>query len=165
MIVLPFRTLVAGILASALVSTASAAQQTITDSIAAFHKGLSEATTGEGFARLFAPTARLTPAGAPAVIGRDSIRAWFERTRDVTRQIGTWVQEETTVAGHFAVIITTFRGTRAPSGGGTQVPVEARYVDILERTPAGWVVASRTWTETSSPPSGTPPAAPPPGGA
>ena len=167
MITHPLRALVAGIAASALISTASAAQQTATDSITAFHKGLSEATTGEGFARLFAPTARVMPPGAPAVVGRDSIRAWFERTRDATRQIGTWFPEETTVAGHFAVVITTFRGTRAPGGGagGMQVPVEARYIDILERTPAGWVVASRSWTETSSPPSGTPPAVPPPEGA
>jgi hypothetical protein len=69
-----------------------------------------------------------------------------------------------TIAGHFAMVITTLRSAR-PGDASAAGAGEARYIDVLERTPAGWVVASRSWTETSSPPAGTPPAAPPPGGA
>lgn len=138
--------------ASAQPPAPPAAQQTPRDTILGFYRTWAAATAAEGaagYARFFTPNARLAPPGAPAVVGRDSIRAWMERTQREapTTQPESITQDEITIAGHYALVITLMRGRRVPKDGSAAVPFDARYVDVLERAPGGWLFASRTWTD------------------
>jgi ketosteroid isomerase-like protein len=123
------------------------------DSIAAFYQAWSAATASEGpagYARFFAPAARLIPPGAAPVVGRDSIRGWVERSqREATThtEVDTIVQDDITIAGSYALVVTIMRGQRIPKDGGAPVPFETRYVDVLERTPTGWQFTYRTWSD------------------
>jgi ketosteroid isomerase-like protein len=129
------------------------AQQPARDSVLAFYRAWSSATAAEGpagYARFFATDARLVPQGDSAVVGRDSIRAWAERTPRasiVAINPDSTPPEDITFAGSYAMVIIMLRGHRTPEGGGEAVAVETKYIDVLHRASTGYEVAYRTWTE------------------
>ncbi len=91
----------------------------VRDSINAFYRAWSEASMtrgAEGYASYFAADATLLPPNAGPVHGRDSIRAWMERTlRDMTyRMIPSGITVDTLhVYGDLAIYVSTLKGRSA----------------------------------------------------
>jgi ketosteroid isomerase-like protein len=134
----------------------SSAQTTPRDTIAAFYRTWSAATVAEGpagYARHFAQSGTVFPPNERPVVGRDSIREWQDRTRrNATHDTRpeSIRQDEITISGDLATVVTVLRGQRIPKAGGDPTPFEARYLDVLQRSASGWEFRYRMWT--SGPP-------------
>jgi len=131
----------------------------VRDSITAFYRAWSEASMtrgAEGYASYFAADATLLPPNAGPVHGRDSIRAWMERTqREVTyRMVPSGLAVDAVhVYAELAIHLGTLKGQRVPFTGGSPVPFETKYFDVLQKAPTGgWQFRYRMWSDNQPPP-------------
>jgi uncharacterized protein (TIGR02246 family) len=147
-------TLAAFVSIAAARANAQTTPSSVRDSISAFYRAWSEASMtrgAEGYASYFATDATLLPPNAGPVHGRDSIRAWLDRTRrEMTyRTVPSGITVDTVhVYGDFAIYLSTLKGQRIPLAGGSPVPFETKYFDVLQRSPTGgWQFRYRMWSD------------------
>jgi ketosteroid isomerase-like protein len=137
-------------------STVPAAGQTAADtaSVQAFYREWfgSIAQGPERYASFYAENGMVLPPGLPAAVGRPAIARWLQESQAgspfTVRPEGITVDEIRFLSAEWVVYRTTLRGQRTPKSGGASTPFETKYVDLLNRTPAGgWQVAYRIWSD------------------
>jgi uncharacterized protein (TIGR02246 family) len=93
------------------------------------------------------------PAGEPALIGRDPIRAWTEAALEQFSLEYAFMSNEIRVAGDWAFDRGGYQLTITPKDGGEPVRDTGKYIDILRRQSDGsWKYARAIWNSDGSTP-------------
>ncbi len=77
------------------------------------------------------------PPGEPPVIGKDQIRARNGASLDQFTFSMAITNEEVEVAGDWAFARGTYTATLTPKEGGEPIPIDGKYMTILQRQPDG----------------------------
>ena len=117
------------------------------------HTAALNAGDAAAYVALLTEDAVLLPPNQPAVLGKDAIREYrqttFEQnTLDVTRS-----SEEAMVAGDWAFVRHTYRGTQTPTAGGEPREISGKGITIFQRQPNGsWKISRYLWSSDTPPP-------------
>jgi ketosteroid isomerase-like protein len=98
----------------------------------------------------YAPDAISMPSGHHALFGHDEIRAWYaKRTGEGHQRSAISQVDSVDVVGDIAIVVGTFRVTRAPEEGVAALDHGGRYLSVLRRVDGQW----RMWRDmdTTSP--------------
>jgi ketosteroid isomerase-like protein len=105
----------------------------------------------EAYASFYATDGMVLPPNMPPAIGRVAIADWLTQaqatTPYATRPEAVSVDEMRFLTPDWVVYRSTLRGQRVPRDGSAPSPFETKYVDLLHRTPGGWEVVSRMWSD------------------
>lgn len=112
----------------------------------------SAAQGATAYAGFYAPDGSVLPPNAAPVVGRAAIAGWSDQARATspytTQPQGIDVNELRFLSPTWVLYRSTLRGLRTPKSGGTPVPFETKYVDLLHRMPTGdWEVVFRMWSD------------------
>ena len=95
----------------------------------------------------YAPDAISIPANHHALQGHDEIRAWYaKRTGDYEMNVQAAV-DAIDIVGDLAVVVGTFRVTRAPEEGVAGLDHGGRFLSVMRRIDGEW----RMWRDMDSP--------------
>ena len=98
-------------------------------------------------AGIYAPDAISIPANKPAMWGRDQIRAYYaSRTGDFETHVISEV-DSVDLLGDLAVMVGTFRITRAPQDGVAAVDHAGRWLAVMRKLDGKWYM----WRDMDSP--------------
>ncbi len=96
---------------------------------------------------MYAPDAISIPANHPALRGHEEIRAWYERrTGDYEMNIVSDC-DAIDIVGDLAVMVGTFRVTRAPEDGVAGLDHGGRWLSVLRKVDGKW----RMWRDMDTP--------------
>jgi ketosteroid isomerase-like protein len=130
--------------ANARVEQESAAAKRVIDSLdAAFGSNLGSGN-GEALAAAYTEDARVLPPGAPAVVGRAAIKAFWEGFLALKPQ-GTITAEAVWANGPLAVERGTVKLSYTPPGATTPVTEVGKYLVHWHRVDGKWLIADDIW--------------------
>ena len=95
----------------------------------------------------FAEDAVRVPANEPALMGKDAIRAWFQRQLDEFVVEGESTLVDIRVSGDQAYFRGTWVGVNTPKAGGEPRALNGNFVSVLERHADGsWKTIFNSWS-------------------
>lgn len=143
-----------GFLAIILIGAPLAAQENDTTSVVAFYgEWFGSAQRGaEAYASFYASDGQLFPPDAFPIQGREAIAIWITRSQAerpyTVRPSSIIVDEMRFLTPEWVIHRSTLKGERIPRTGGSGIPFETKYVDLLHRTVEGkWEVVYRMWSD------------------
>jgi uncharacterized protein (TIGR02246 family) len=128
----------------------SAAAKAVIDSLDAEFARNIGAGNGEAIAAAYLDDARLLPPGAPAVVGRAAIKAFWEGFFALKPQ-GTITSEAVSANGPLAVERGIVRLTYTPPGASAPVSEVGKYVVHWHRVDGKWLIADDIWNLDTAP--------------
>jgi ketosteroid isomerase-like protein len=127
-----------------------------TKAINTLYRDWSKATAergAEGYVSFWAAERpAVLPPDAPAVEGKEAIRQWIQKVLDEsTVRVASFVPGPMHVANGWATFRFTMSGERLPKKGGTPVPFNYKYLDVLQKQVDGsWKFVYRMWNQNGS---------------